>query len=210
MERTIRVKGTGKAKAEADQVTLNFTLSTIDLEYEQAFNQMEKSQADFRSTMERLGFEKDSVKSTEFTVDENYESIGKREVFTGFEITHQMQVSFDFSSQRLAEVLSALKKGLANPSIQISFSTKDQDGLKKRILQNAVQNAREKAEIIAAASGCSLGEILNIDYSWEEVDFESDFRYCGLEKSSYKSAPMEINPKDIEAADTVSIIWGIK
>ena len=40
----------------------------------------------------------------------------------------------------------------------------------EELLINATENARAKAEILCKASGSTLGQLLNIDYNWGELN----------------------------------------
>ena len=78
------------------------------------------------------------------------------------------------------------------------------------MLQNAVANARLKAEIIADAAGLQLGEIISIDYSWDDILFQSPTQF-GLrsEKMGVSSMALDIQPEDINISDSVTIHWQI-
>ena len=63
----------------------------------------------------------------------------------------------------------------ANTFDSISFSVKDDSAARKEALELAVQNAREKAEVIAMAAGKQLGEIEQIsEASYQEYSYESN------------------------------------
>ena len=66
------------------------------------------------------------------------------------------------------------------------------------------------------AAGVNLGKIINIDYSWGEIDFvsrplqEMSLRCCEPEKCESASYDMDIEPDDIDISDTVTVIWGLE
>ena len=85
----------------------------------------------------------------------------------------------------------------------------------EKLLISATENARAKAEILCKASGSTLGQLLNIDYNWGELNVYSRTSYevedCiqPLMAMSKCSAP-EIEPDDIEVSDTVAFTWEIQ
>ncbi|ERT64692.1 PF04402 domain protein [Peptoniphilus sp. BV3AC2] len=84
--------------------------------------------------------------------------------------------------------------------------------MKKEVIKRAVENSREKAEILATAAGVKLGEVQSIDYSWGEIDIRTS-PVDMFEIGSYKmesSYDIDIEPDDIDVADTVTILWEIK
>ena len=94
----------------------------------------------------------------------------------------------------------------------IYFQAKDCNSLKARILENAVLDAKTSAEIISRSSGIKLGKIREIIYSWAEVRFHSDFRLYdkSVQLLEDESLNYDIEPKDINAKDTVIVEWDIE
>ena len=94
----------------------------------------------------------------------------------------------------------------------ITYSIKNKEAAKNKLLEGAVGDSKEKAKIIANAAGISLGEIVEVDYSWGEIQFLRSpvnvlkAASCYDEEESY---PMDINPEDITVEDTVTVVWSI-
>ena len=77
------------------------------------------------------------------------------------------------------------------------------------MLEDAVRDAKAKAQILAAAGGVMLGKILAIDYDWSEIEMRSHV-YAASSKMAYDSAPMiDLEPEDISNSDTVTVVWEI-
>ena len=112
--------------------------------------------------------------------------------------------------KRLGETLSAISSCGAMPELQIAFSVKDKNAVSAELLENAIVNAKEKAEILAKAAGVQLGSIQSIDYSWGELRLLSKTRYNDMMLCEASAAPMEIEPDDIDVSDTVTIVWAIE
>ena len=78
------------------------------------------------------------------------------------------------------------------------------------MLEKAVEDSTTKAKVLAKASGVKLKEILNIDYSWGEIDIYSspmdDWMVCEA-ASTYD---IDIEADDIDVQDTVTITWTIE
>ena len=56
-----------------------------------------------------------------------------------------------------------------------------------------------------------LGELLKIDYSWQELDIYSNTRYAMEEKCMAMDSAigMDINPDDIDVSDSATFVWAI-
>lgn len=85
--------------------------------------------------------------------------------------------------------------------------------MKEEVLKRAVENSKEKSEILATAAGVNLGEIQSIDYSWGEIDIRTspvDMFEAKRTLALEPSYDIDIEPDDIDVADTVTILWEIK
>lgn len=132
----------------------------------------------------------------------------------GYRYTHSTKIEFDSDNERLGKILYALAHSSLEPKFRLSYTVKDPEAVKNNLLSRAVKDAKEKAKILTAAADVELGEILSIDYSWREITFEEhplqlieDKMLCSEPMASYN---LDIEPDDISASDTVTIIWKIK
>ena len=137
--------------------------------------------------------------------------------FAGYRYTHMMKIEFPSDNERLGKVLYALANSPVDPQFQISYTVKDPETVKNELLGKAVTDAKEKAAVLAQAAGLSLGEIQNIDYSWDKIDFEVRpvdrmVRANGMLGARMEKAmayDMNIEPDDIEVSDIVTVLWEI-
>lgn len=129
----------------------------------------------------------------------------------GYKCRHELKIEFDFDTKRLAKALSEISKCIAKPEISIDFTVKDSSAVSGELLKAAVKNAREKAEILCAASGAKLGELLSIDYNWGELHLYSATDYDVKGKCMMPGAAddMDIEPEEIKARDTATFAWKI-
>ena len=107
------------------------------------------------------------------------------------------------------------KKENGEALISIAFTVRNPSAVSEKLLISATENARAKAEILCKASGGTLGQLLNIDYNWGELNVYSRTSYevedCiqPLMAMSKCAAP-EIEPVDIDVTDTVAFTWEIQ
>jgi len=114
----------------------------------------------------------------------------------------------------LAKILSEITKSQTNPEFSIRFTVADSDKISSDLLENAAKNALEKAKILTRAAGVSLGELLNINYSWVELDLYSHtvpiMSKIEMNEFSCVSSVNDIEPEDIKLSDTVTFVWALK
>jgi uncharacterized protein YggE len=83
------------------------------------------------------------------------------------------------------------------------------------VLEAATEDALNKAQIIAKASGIKLGPLQQITYDWNEHYYFSETeigpnRFSIMSHKHYKThAGSGIEPKDIKLRDTVTFSWEI-
>ena len=115
---------------------------------------------------------------------------------------------------RSAGAISGCK---SHPQISIAFTVKEPNAIKEELLRHAADNAKQKAEILCAASGVKLGTLLNIDYNWTDINIHSNTRYMLAEKRRGVAVPamladtrsIDIEPEDIHLNDSATFIWEI-
>lgn len=218
MAKTITVKGIGKASAAPDYVVISMTLESNHKDYDQAMRIAAENIQHLNEILMRCGFEKESLKTTNFHVHTDYEPEKDRSgnymnVFRGYEVTHQLKLSFDFKMTKLSEALSAIANCIAHPQISIAFTVKDATAINEEMLRFAAENAKRKAQILCDASGVMMGDLIAIDYNWGELDVFSHTRYDCCEEACapiMAGAHIDIDPEDIDVSDSATFVWEIK
>lgn len=216
--RTIRITGKGQIKLRPDMTKITLLLEGMYPEYEKALCRSSQDTELLRELLTKFGFERSDLKTLKFSVDTEYESYEEKKVykrrFVGYMFHHMMKVEFESDNDRLGRVLYALANCPLRPKFNISYTVKDPEAAKNELLSRAVADAREKASVLTLAAGVMLKSIQSIDYSWGEIDFEVRpmNQMPMLENARIRpsgSYDMNIEPDDIEASDTVTILWEI-
>ena len=215
--RRITVKGTGNVSVKPDLIVLSLDLSTQLSTYEETMKQATQASQELLNIFLELGFDKDDLKTTDFTIDTVYESYQDAQKtyqrrFVGYECRQDFRLEFDLDFERLSKVLSALVQASVDPVFNIRFSVKDLTKVSEELLRNAAKNAKEKAEILADASGVKLGEIVDIHYNWGRIELYSptDYRLNESNMRMAAEASPHIVPEDIDVSDEVTFVWEIK
>ena len=115
---------------------------------------------------------------------------------------------------RLKKITGDIASGKIDLEFSLDFTVSDKDALQKDMLVDATRNARQKAEILCAASGTKLGDLLEIHFSWGELniishtDYEADFT-CMPAPQANAPGP-DFTPEDINIKDTATFVWAIE
>jgi uncharacterized protein YggE len=221
MERTIRVTGRGKMNVKPDTIELNIFVSKVYPEYAEAMEASAEMTEVLKAAAERAGFDPRDLKTTGFSINMNYEGVydekgNWKNKFAGYRYDHNLALRFDADNVKLGKMLWELSDCGADAEISINHTVKDPEPIRNELLAKAVKDSHTKAEVLAAASGVSLGDIISMDYSWGEMQIYNrtvdNMTFGGAAKMSMteESFDMDIEDDDINIQDTVTVIWEIK
>ncbi|MBR4627242.1 MAG: SIMPL domain-containing protein [Ruminococcus sp.] len=217
--RTIKVTGKGSIRIRPDMTRITITLEGIYPEYSETLEHSAGDTNELKDILEPFGFERSDLRTLSFNVDTEYESYREDDVykqrFAGYKYTHQMKLEFDSDNDRLGRILYALANCKLHPEFRLSYTVRDIEAVKNELLGKAVADSKEKAAVLTAAAGVSLGYIVSIDYSWGSSDYEISPMSRGIIADNLclaKSAAYSVNiePDDITAEDSVTVIWSIE
>lgn len=218
MNEIITVTGKGKISLPPDTIIINISLETVRDTYEATMDASADAVSLLRDALKSEDFEKEDIKTKRFNVDLEYESYKERDNwkkrFIGYKCNHDLKIEFLSDSKRLAKILSLIARCLINPEFSIQYKIKDMEDAKNQLLAKAVADSKAKAEILTKAAGVKLGKVVNINYSWGEINIYSEpVNYdrailCEESACSYESS-LDIEPEDLDITDTVTVTWEI-
>ncbi len=203
---TIRVQGHGSVSTAPDVVDLGLEIACEDRDYGRTIAGLNGRLESLRQAVADAGEDPKALKTGSFqvSIENDYEVRNRFRCFKG---EHRLALRLPFEQGRLARVFASISGCDARPELSLSFGFSDPEAIRQRVLEDAVKNARKRAEIITAAAGQTLGRIVAIQYGYAEIRISSDvMESCELAKM--ESAP-ELEPSDIDSTDTVQIVWEI-
>lgn len=222
MERIIKVTGTGNVSAKPDITIITMEFSNIRPTYSESLKTSADDVSKIKDALERAGLDRNTLKTTHFSVDPHYESYtdknnDHKSRLDGYEYNQTLRFKFPIDNKLLGKVLFEISSIDVFPKFWISYGLKDPETAKNALLEKAITDAKEKAQIIANTSKVQLDEILEINYSW--IDIEMNTRPYALRKQTFlmynstvenRSFDVDFEPEDIERSDNVTVIFKIK
>ena len=221
MDRLLKVTGKGKISVKPDTIRILITQTAIKKKYEDAVRESADAKAEITDGLAKLGFDKKDLKTLHFDVNTEYEGYEAKDHswkqrLVGYRYTHRMKLEFPSDNERLGRVLTLLASCGGAPEFTIQYTIADQEKAKNGLLAKAVEDSRAKAEVLSAAAGVKLGEIVTIDYSWGEGDIVSPpmrnmaLRECKASGAMDNGIAFDIEADDIDITDTVTVVWSLK
>lgn len=221
MDKIIKVTGTGKISVKPDLTVITLDFSKIMPTYNEAVESSSRDVAIVKDALEKAGLKRDSLKTINFDVDTHYESYRDehndyRSRFDGYEYHQTLRFKFPIDNKMLGKVLYEIGSIDVHPRFRIHYELENPEEAKNQLLSNAINDAKKKAEVIANASSLALDEILEINYTWVNIemvtrsfDVGSDNMFCKSEINC-GSCDIDIEPEDIEKNDNVTVIYKVK
>lgn len=208
--KTITIKGVGTASVKPDYITIMLRIASKDKDYSKSIDNANERIAMLQKSITLVGFVKEDLKTLAFRVGSFYDNDVKKQRAT-YVCNYNLKLSFDLDTNRLAQVLNAISDSGADANFNIQFTVKNPEKVNQELLKSAAENARQKAEVLCAAAGVNLGELVSINYDWGEVNVVSASAYSmSREMVRGISTPVpEFEPEDIQANDTATFIWEI-
>lgn len=212
--RTNTVSATGQAsiKAIPDIVKVYFSLEAKAETAQEAKDSISLVYDELQTAMIKLGFERDEIQTSSYTVNPNYVWNGRTQTTQGY-IANQ-QVVLEFSAEeadKTAYVIDAgVNAGAGISYINFELSIEKQNEYKAQAYEQAAEDARVKVESIVSGSGKKLGRLYSISAS--EFYYEPWRMYDMVGSSNLETAKAEvasISPSSQDITASVTAIYKI-
>ena len=164
--RSLSVSGTGRVTIVPDIATINIGVRTEADVVTDALDGNTAQANAIADTLKDLGVEEKDIQTSNFNVypSERYDPMTGQITGRYFVVENTVNVTVRNLSS-LGGVLSAVVEAGANNIYGINFNVEDRDAAVAEARQLAIQDAKAKAEAIAADAGVKLGDLINISVS---------------------------------------------
>lgn len=159
MPRTLTVTATDTVLVAPDQVTLRFSVVTRAAEPEPARRQNAEAAEAALNAVRALGIPDRRIQLLSLRLEEDIEYQDGRRVHRGYVARRDVKVVLD-DLDALPPLVAAVVQQGANELGGIEYGLQDRQAAEDRALQAASARAREKAEVLAAALGVTLGRVV--------------------------------------------------
>jgi hypothetical protein len=205
---SIQVSGQGSVSAKATQATLTLGAWTDNPVAAKAVEENALLMTSVIDAITGLGIAEDKVKTVTYSVNTNYD--WETRSVKGYQVTNMIQITVE-DINMVGEVIDLTAAAGANNIQGISFGISDQEA--KDLANNAyvlaLQNAREKAELIANTLDLEITDVLYVS----ESSFAPYSPYRGnveMAMDSRSSVPTPIIEGSLSVSVNVQIAFSIQ
>lgn len=206
-ERTVRVRGEGKASAPPDVATIRAGVVTQDADAQKAVSANSQAMKKILAALEKFGVEEKDVQTTGFSVRPVYrrDNGRVRPEIEGYRVSNQVSVRVrDLGS--LGEVLDALVGAGSNQLSGVSFGIQDRAKLLDEARRGAMADACRRAELYAREAGARLGRVVTI--SEQSASSSPVRRYALAADAARASVPVAKGELDVRAS--VEVVYALE
>ncbi len=217
-DNSIMVEGLSITKEQPELIELSLDVNCKSHSFSSCSDSLMIIINSITKTLVKNGINKDLIHKSGISVTEDYKYISGKNVKVGFYGKSRIEISDLFSD----EFKNAIFKSISDFqyevkfNIQFSLSEVQKEKLRKNSLEEAINDAFEKAQIIAKQSQLELGNINKITvvdqnnrgYKGVSYDLVKENVSPGMRSEQYNST--EFNPEPMAIIKRVVIEWQFK
>ena len=204
----ISVTGTGEASGAPDLALLTLGVSTEKRSVKEARDEAAQAMDAVLSSLKDNGVEEKDIQTRQLSIEPQFDYIDGRQQLRGFRVTNIVSAKVR-DLDRTGEVIDdAASAGGDLVQVQsLSFTIEEPDDLRAEAREEAVAEARAKAERLAELAGVKLGKPITIN---EEGFVQPPIPFARGELAAAPAAETPIQPGELEVSVSVSVLFAIE
>ena len=151
-----------------------------------------------------LGFAKETVRTTGYSIAQEFDFSNGRRVPRGYIARNGVEIRVD-AVDRVGEVLDAAVQAGATSVMGVRFDIKDRATVERDVLRHAVEDARARADALAAGAGRTVDRVMRIEESRQPGIVAQQAMMMRAAVSDAAQTPIEPGLIDIHAQVTLTV-----
>ena len=203
MTRTISVTGTGTVEAAPDMATLMIGVTTQGTTAAEALSANSEATEAVIARLTSSGVEARDLQTSNLSINPNWTGYdSSNPTISGYVASNMLTVRVRALDTTGAILDAAVADG-ANTLNGLTFGLADPDPAYNDARREAVEDARAKAELLAAAAGVKLGQVLSISDAGAMTDPVPMYR------DAVSASPVPVMGGELGLVANVSVTWEI-
>lgn len=219
------VEGTGTATAVPDSGVVNLGVTETATTVADAQSKTNEIATKIINDIKKLGIAEKDIKTTNYSVNPNYGSNpkplpgdpqtmmypvqdGREQQIIGYTVTQNLEIDVKQMDKTNKVVDTATADG-ANLVGQVSFSFSDEmkTKLENKAREDAIKEAKQKAQNLAEISGIRLGKLINVVESSDGRPWLMPMMVSGKGTSDQSVPSTNITPGESKVTITVTLFY---
>ena len=201
----VQVSGHGTLSIVPDMAHISITIEKTDKDLASARADVERRAAQVIGAAKKLGIAERDIDATNISVWPEYQWQNNHQIFMGQHVSRRIQITLRDLPQ-YADLVSALVKAGVNNVGSTTLDRSDMPQLRQQALAKAVDDAHQRAQVLAAAAGVDLGAV----YSITENSGFSPRPLVMAGRAANSSSGADYEPGSLDVTADVSIVYLLK
>jgi uncharacterized protein YggE len=195
---TITVSGSGTANATPDKASFDFGVTTTASTASEALSKNSQQANAIIDALKSSGVDSSDIQTSQVSLWPQTSSDGN--TITGYQASNTVTVTapIEKSGALVDAAVNAGANNVNGPNLSVS----DQSQAYAAAMKKAVADAQSKAQAIAAASGLTLGGIVNVSDNGGSTP--GPIPYGAMAASATAAPPIEAGTQQVQASVTVT------
>lgn len=210
-DRTITVSGNAKTMAEPDRAQIELGLMSDTQKTATGAQDIVTSKIyAVEDVLDSLGVEKKNVTCSQYSLSPVYDyDKNDDQKIVGYESTAVITIE-NVPLECVSEYISETTDAGADSIADISYTTIDYDDIYNKTLEQALQSAKKKANVLAKAENAKVGKVVSISegYSDTSARYVTANLMDASVGTSNKAVP-QIDPEKLEIDANVSVTYSL-
>ena len=205
---TVTVSGQSIVYETPDKAEVRFGVTTQDADAGKAQQKNTEAVDKVLASLKKLGIDEKSIRTTGYNMYQQYDYDKNQP--NGYNVTTSLTVK-DLEIDQAGKVLTEAVAAGANEMYGISYSCSTYDSAYEKALTQAVEAAKKKAGVLAAAAGKTLGDVQSLTEGYQDTSARYSKTTAMAEAAAMDSdASYNVMPGESEITATVTVSWYLK
>ena len=209
---SLQVAGKAIVKEIPKEIVFRIPLKIVDSSYVGCNDRMAYTLNELQKDLKKKGITEESIHTGNYSITENMVFEGGKRIQQGFKGSVNVMVSAIYSPELIQKVLESVSSFKLTYSINFSMSENQKQRLTEIAMVSAVEDAKQKALILAEAANVQLGSILKISYGVDQYRPEPFLSERIISSQADEQGQNELNlsPPLTSLMKSVLIVWEIQ
>jgi len=204
----VTVQGMGEVTVKPDQTTIVLGVQQEDKDAKKAQAAVTTAMNNLIDAMKKAGVKEADMQTSYYNISPNYDWSSSKQRLTGYTVSHSLNLRIDGTD--VGALIDAATAAGANQIQSINFGLKDQTPSYHKALEQAVADAKARADVLAKATGKTVDTVLSINEGGIATPYPYSEAYRGASNLAGVMDATQIISGDMKVSASVTITYTLK
>jgi uncharacterized protein len=210
-ERSVTTTGQARIRLAPDRAWVTVGIEARAPKPQDAQKQAALAMQGIQRELKALGIPEESVRTVSFSLNADWDYANRQRVLRGYIVSNMVEVKVD-DLTKIADVIDRSIAAGGNQIHGVRWDLQNRERRERDALRQAVEDAKQRAEVAVAAASAKLGPVLRISEQRFEVHPRMDMVMAQRAEAASVAPgpPTPISPGEIEVQASVTVAFGIQ